>query len=421
MIRHLSLLLAFAWAVASAMGSPNVIKDSSVVVNAPLTDEEISQIIENKRWPYIGVTLGGAATMDAFASLQKLDGLRELKIVENELLTDLEPIAALPDLVELDVLKLIRTDLEPWSLAPLAQCPKLFRLQLYAFPVKDEQALAACQNLGIVEITNVEMQSITWLGELSRVVELGLSESKANYENYAPLAKLTHLRKLSLYGHLTPEALEPLSQLESIQEFRAQNSGDLTSLDFLRNCQYLEEVYVGSSRNLADISALADKQFLRSLYIGGTAVTSLDALTGLVRLRSLNLHGAKIEDLSPLASTRALEDLDLTRCPVSDLTPLKNLNALTSVALTGTAVHDLSPLSDHPYIKTLRIAGTEVTDLSVLANLPNLVSAQLDNLPPESYAPLAECLSLTRVQLGRDTPAATREHITQIIPQAQVW
>ncbi len=110
---------------------------------------------------------------------------------------------------------------------------------------------------------------------------------------------------------------------------------DLTPLANLTNLESLD-LY---GTEVSDLTPLANLTNLEYLGLYGAEVSDLTPLANLTNLEVLSIDGTEVSDLTPLANLTNLEDLYLDDTEVSDLTPLANLMNLKHLRLDGTEVN----------------------------------------------------------------------------------
>ncbi len=144
---------------------------------------------------------------------------------------------------------------------------------------------------------------------LDRAVDVGLG-GRSDVTDLAPLARLTNLQRLSLYG-----------------------------------------------TGVTDLAPLARLTNLQWLWLDGTRVTGLAPLARLTNLQGLYLQGTHVTDLAPLARLTNLQELSLGDTRVTDLAPLARLTKLQWISLDDTRVTDLAPLARLTTLQWLYLHG----------------------------------------------------------------
>ena len=183
-------------------------------------------------------------------------------------------------------------------------------------------------------------------------------------ENYAPIGKLTKLKKLA---------------------FTYCGTGD--------------------GNAITDIDWLEDLTNLRWMNLSHNKIDDTEALSGLTKLTYLNLAGNPLtdEDLKPLSNLTNLETLylyDLKK--ITDVTPLSKLSKLKFLHIgRNSKLKNVKPLTKLKKLTQLRLNHTKVSDLSYFKNFAVLKKLDLGKcpIPEEQYYNLKGCKKLTTIVL----------------------
>ncbi len=248
-------------------------------------------------------------------------------------------------------------------LSALAKLPNLRKLDLSGDYVTNEAlaGVALLTQLSELDLHDNFLSSVEALAPLVNLETLDLSNN-ADYNNVlapmdlAPLAGLTRLKTLDLFGTLTG-TLEPLTSLTQLE-----------TLSF-------------GARKLDDISPLAK----------------------LVNLQSLDLQSSELTDIGDLIPLTKLQKLDLSYNPISDFTPLEGLTNLTELSLKQTTLSSLASLAPLTKLTTLDVSNDSLTDVTVLGNLPAL--QWLDVSSNTTLTSLAPLVSSNYIGAGDDITA----------------
>jgi Leucine-rich repeat (LRR) protein len=335
--------------------------------------------------PLSGLRKLQALTLTACPGLSDLGPLRHMpqlakmslrlsgysKLPANKALTDLSPLADVPNLEELRLegLSGLR-DLGPLAnlrrlqtlelavpiglsdLKPLGQCTGLRTLRVSGVKASDLAPLASLSELRHLEIyapqsfgDTIPDDDITLIGGLKRLESLRLS---APVEDLGPLAKLANLTQMELaYCHNVKD-LKPVGTLPALTDLSLKSCGQVADLAPLGNLASLKSLRLDSLGRVTDLAPLARLTALEDLRIwfcgGITDIRPLAKMSGLNTLEFLGCN--KLSDLSPLAGLKRLRSLWLVACAgVSDLRPLAFLPSLERVSISNCErVKDISPL-----------------------------------------------------------------------------
>lgn len=156
----------------------------------------------------------------------------------------------------------------------------------------------------------------------------------------AILPTLSHLKRLSLWTHVTQPVFEAACEIKQLHVFQIKWS------------------------NITDLSPISALKDLRALSIGSsTRVQSIGSLAELHALKLLELENFKlITDFSPLTHLRALEDLAITggmwsQQTVDSLEPIASMSSLTSLAIDTSSILSLRPLARMTGLRHLGLSG----------------------------------------------------------------
>lgn len=286
--------------------------------------------------------------VDNFASLvgiQNLSNLTVLVMRGESFLTDISPLGALTQLVELDL---------SWVGA------------------SDISVLAGLTNLQSLDLEGVWIRDLSPLAGLANLTTLTLGSDDVT--DLGPLSALPSLKALSIdYTNLAD--LSPLSAIKSLAELSLQFD-QVTDLSPLGQISGLEKVDLRGNF-VSDISALGASSGLTDLNLAGNPLRDLSPLTGLTELRTLVLSGDSISDITPLSGLAHLSRLDLYGNLISDIGPVSGLTVLSYLDLSENKISDISALGGLTSLDTLGLNDNSIADVSAVQGLVNLASLGL--------------------------------------------
>ena len=163
------------------------------------------------------------------------------------------------------------------NLNGLAGLTNLTQLDLISDRISDLRPLSALTNL---KVLNLSWNSITSLTELEG------------------LTSLTNLTELDLHNNQVSD-LQPLSGLSNLEYLYAFDN-QITNLAGLENLKNLKTLYVAGNQ-ISDLRPLSKLANLESLSISRNQITTLAGLENLANLTYINAYG------NPLTDTSALE------------------------------------------------------------------------------------------------------------------
>ncbi len=348
---------------------------------------------------YLGIPQGPITARD-MATLVELcidyDDIRDLSGLEyavnlreldanNNLFTDLSPLAGLAKLEELDLGNNPRIE----DISPLGGLAALKLLGLYYCEIdsgKHPEAIANLSNLEVLFLDNNQLTEASWLAGLTKLNNLILSDNQL--ADISPLAGLVALNWLYLGGNIIEDvsALSALLELEtlSLYDNAVRDVGPLGSLVNLKSLWL-------SKNEIGEIGALANLSQLELLWLEFNHIEDVSPLSANVGLRVLHLdYNERIADIASLSALTNLEELLLSRNRIEDIAPLAGLTKLTTLSVGGNLLDDIAPLAGLTRMRRLGLWFNYLGD----EDLPNLYA--LDSLQPKGvYSSEGDCLHLT--------------------------
>ena len=283
--------------------------------NAPITADEMATLRELHA---VSVNIQNLAGLEAAVNLERLN-------LNNNLISDISPLARLT--------KLRRLDLEDNTISDLSPLKGVISLEdLHIGPnlVSDISPLAGLINLRHIRLHHNAITDLSPLAGLIRLETIGMSHN--------PLADLT-----------------PLSGLTNLHNYHGWGT-PVVGLSAIAKLPKLREINVCGGE-ISDLSPLVHAKALTELYLPGNEVSDLSPLKGLTRLKRLSLEHNQISDLSPLEGLTNLTWIDFRDNQISDVSPLAALNKLTWLDLSqNTAIRDVSPLAVLPNLTWMGLA-----------------------------------------------------------------
>ena len=207
--------------------------------------------------------------------------------------------------------------------------------------------LAKLSYLESLTINGHRIDSLQFLGSLSFLEELKLTECKISAEDLAVIAAVPSLKSLTL------------------------DDCGLSTLAGLENAQSLQTLDLSSNavRNLEPLSGLIT---LRSIDLSHNALTNLTALSTLANLEKLDVSYNSLSSIAPIATCVKLAWLDVSNNSLSNLGAIDNLPGLTHLSANHNGLTDVTILGNCTNLVELDIGNNTITDISALGNLTNL-------------------------------------------------
>jgi internalin A len=282
-----------------------------------------------------------------------------------------------------------------------------------------DETLAAVATLDRLEKLDVNMQSINAtslvpLIGLTRLKELTLVPDQTTDSWLADLEKMYSLETLRLkYKEGTPSGatLARIAELRWLKDFEvgARDTIGLTDLAPLAKMTHLKSLSVTSLEEGAYLASLQGLTGLRKLYLSDTWPTDaeLASLAGLTRLEALWVNFSRVTDvgLAHLAGMKSLTELGLhTGGPFSDaaMVHLSGMVGLTDLCLPQSRLTEagIAHLRGLTKLTRLDLKQTQVTDAGIahLAGMKSLEDLCLDTSGPLSDASMTHIAGMSQLE-----------------------
>lgn len=246
--------------------------------------------------------------------------------------------------IEMSIRQLIQADEDEVIFTNMLWDIREFTLPEGSMNLQDLVYLPYLEKLTIQDQT---LDSVSFLGALTNLRELNLTDCRFSPNDFDIIAGLPMLERLSLLNC----GLSTIAGLE--------NARNLTHLDLSNN----------TIRNLTPISTLTG---LRSLNLGHNAVTTLDALAGLTNLEELDICYNVVTSLSPITDCQNLSSLVANNNRITELNGLEKLAGLTVLNVSKNSISDVSMLGNCTALVELDIGSNAISDISGLNTLTEL-------------------------------------------------
>ena len=365
----------------------------------------------------VALVEGNEITIDKSQFYNLLAGITRSTSIDvsgNVLISDLEPLGKLTELVSVNVAGTPVSDLMPLrnlnklesldisntsvtSLEPLRYCTNLRTLKLKGTSVEALDILPVFPALESIDISGTGAKTLEPLREMKSIRDLRLRHTAI--ADLSPISGLTNLEMLNISG--TP--VEDLGSLKNMAQLRILfcDSTKVSRLDQLNDLTGLQKVYCDQSK----VTDAEVRNFLKR-HPGTSLVYQSVALQQW--WKALPAEWQKIfgfyVDISEPATTEQLHRLALTdsiningRVTISSLEPLKRLIMLRQLHCQSTAVTDLTPLSELSDLHLINASNTRISGIKPLSGLANLETLQIDNTSVGELMPLYNLQSLQLV------------------------
>lgn len=350
--------------------------------------------------------------IDAF--LEGMMGVRELAL-DQQALTDLEPLAALKGLRRLSLSGCGITDI-----SPLRSLSKLEELDISLNAVRDLEPLRYARQLQrlVARQTAVQGSIPSW----TELRHLDLAACPLDSFWSPGLQPSLHYLDVSSSRLISLQRFDPLPQLEHLDLSQTQ----VARLQGLESSPLLRVLLLAGTP-VSDINVSGAWPYLERINLDGTRVSRLDPLSGKSELKRVYCDGSLVSDssarqfrrqnpqvllvretaylqrwwdaLNPLWKQALLEQAQATapldketlhrvaslrslplsnRQGIGSLHPIRELVDLEGLDISNTDASDFEALSSLRYLRELNVSGTGLDSLSRLGVQPNLQTLRME-------------------------------------------
>ncbi|MBF9129442.1 NACHT domain-containing protein [Plantactinospora sp. S1510] len=327
--------------------------------------------------------VSGVASISDPSLLPYVNNLKKLKALELTIRgvpTNLDILKTIPELTLVDV----RNNPHINSVSFLAESVALEHLDLErCFNLEDISPVAALTNLVLLDVSKTKVEDISALERMTKLNWLSLSNCK-KIVNWEPLRSISNVR-IAQFSYC--KGLESLDYLANWQELSSLYVGgtNISSLGPVGKLPKLSKVYAMSCPHLKDISSVAGSRTIEVISIGSNeGITSIESLADMPALTYLYADACPNLEFFPSSPNwPMLRSFSVDDCEhLSDISFLAGSKRLRSVSISDTRVSDLSPLRQATQLSHLYLDGCSgIQDLSALGQLPNLSSINFMRVP----------------------------------------
>ena len=332
-------------------------------------------------------TMVEPGTLTDLTRLEKLTGLRELRVYAQPRLTSLEGIQAMGGLTSLEV------NQAP-SLADASAAFTVQSLEELSLRFTATTSLQGVQNLYALRRLHVNDSPVADLSPLTAcpaLEDVNFFLPMMTFEELKAQPEIVrrNIRSLSVAGEYVYDG--------GSWWFETDWATDPPAL-YLHNDDTDERLplVAGAVTDIGELTSLLPG--LEQLNLFGQDLTTLDGMENFPRLRQLTIEECRrITDFSALWRTASLEDISLRNEPVESIEGIERLPHLVSLSLSGTRVKDFSPLTrvEYSYCTSeendgrgfwlaLDVAGSDALtceDYGVLEAVPVYWGLNMNNVP----------------------------------------
>jgi Leucine-rich repeat (LRR) protein len=324
--------------------------------------------------------------------LHQLTLLSEINIQGNDNITNLEPLAKLTNLNDIQASGTLISDI-----GPLSELIDLKILSCANTRVSDLLPLQSLVQLEKLDFSNTLLESLDGLNSLNRLQILKID--KTGVDKIEPVAACKALRFIYCDNTKVGKV--------DIDKFLDSNPDCLiiyqTSL--LKSWWGgLSPAWIAVFRAHTQLDEPPTREQLQTLaglnvldMAGNREITSLEPLKTLHRLEELSLANSILKDITPVHDLIRLKKLNLSGNPVLDLTPINSLPNLTQLDISNTAIEKLDALKTIVSLEYLNCSGTQIKKLDPVAYLLNLKKLECFNTGISNLKPLTNLVHLRQL------------------------
>ncbi|TIO50385.1 MAG: leucine-rich repeat domain-containing protein [Mesorhizobium sp.] len=223
------------------------------------------------------------------------------------------------------------------DLRPIATLPQLTSLNLSSNAITDVAPLAGLANLGILNLSKNSIVNVRPLAALSGLINLDLSDNPVQATDFLSACLM---RKQTDF--LTPAQAAEVNALLSISGKAACGK----AYDDLNSRQFAD----AKNRGLTSVSLFPVMANLTSIDLSDNQLSDVSALSAVPGLTKLWIRNNQIPSIQGVLQLRRLEQLNIDGNPLSNLIGIGMLNKLTKLYFSNTHVQSVTPLADLPLL-----------------------------------------------------------------------
>ena len=320
--------------------------------------EQISKLADVEEIVFSGYTK--VSDFDRLSGMPNLSCIHLTGSLESESELDLTGIESIATLESLYI-----SGFESVDLTELRNAVQLKSLGVnYSDNITNLNGLAGLTNLTQLDLISDRISDLRPLSALTNLKVLNLSwNSITSLTELEGLASLTNLTELDLHNNQVSD-LQPLSGLSNLEYLYAFDN-QITNLAGLENLKNLKTLYVAGNQ-ISDLRPLSKLANLESLSISRNQITSLAGLENLTKLTFLVLDNNQISDLQPISGLTNLKRLNINGNQITSLAGLENLTKLTDLEIGSNQITTLAGLENLTNLTYIYASGNPLTDTSAL-------------------------------------------------------
>lgn len=313
--------------------------------------------------------------------------LKQLTILQAEYITNIKALSSLRGLKSLYLrdFPLLK------SLSPLEDCQKLNHLSLEKFP---QVSLPELPNLDFLKLENTDISNLKNLP--STLSSLFIKDCPF-LKDFSVFQSLNELEYLNI-DQVSKSKNIPFPS--SLKKLIIQKRSDTT--DFIDILPNLNTLKINNLQQLGNLNHIAQCTGLKYLSLQKTK--KLQDVSGLQQLNLIELElidCEHLQDISPLSTQATLRKLKLHRLPkLKDISPLQNLQIRELSLDRCFTLQLLTPLGSLHHLQILTFKRLPITDISFIQQLQNLSALQISQCSYlQDFTPLHRLKTLQHLLL----------------------
>ncbi|MER2491538.1 leucine-rich repeat domain-containing protein [Catenovulum sediminis] len=260
-------------------------ENGTVAIIRDENPESIVETVNSEHIDAISINCSRGWTRQDCSFLSEIRNLKALDIMTGPLM-GVNSIEAMPSLEDVHITAVTDEKINFGNLVNLKSCSlywwpgassifncfQLEELHLDEIRLDDYSVMSNLVNLKRLGIYNSDIKSLEWIGKLSNLEELDLSNCR-RLERFDELAELPKLKKLIING-----------------------CAKLNNIDFVSKLSELEWLNISDNRSIKSLSPLKNLFNLKIFFFTGSTIIedgNLSALETLPKLSVLNFNGKK--------------------------------------------------------------------------------------------------------------------------------
>ncbi len=336
--------------------------------------------------------------------LKEMISLETLDISYNKYINEIEPLAMVSNLREIDI-----SNTNVADLSPLRNNKRLESLNISNTKINNVGALKFTPNLKYLFLENTNVKNLKPLFGLRRLEKVictgtGITEDQAKALADATANKCEVVNEVNAslqWWHQLPLVWREKFMLDF--SFQDQSPDDSK----LGKIESLEKLTLHQNKNILSLKPIAKLQNLKELDCSGTGIQNLQGIENLSELRFLNFSDTEVKDLSQIIRLKNLKQIqfDNTNIPEVELAILKKerpdikiMNRFTALVSWWIRVPEAW---QNTFLASINYQGQKPIPPEVLYDIVNIKTLDISNREDiESLEPLFMLTNLRSLDIS---------------------